>query len=54
MMKKSILLFVIVLQILFVQQSFAQQKKLTILYTNELHAHLGVEVVLEQKATLCV
>jgi 5'-nucleotidase/UDP-sugar diphosphatase len=46
-MKKSVLLlvYVLVFQIAFVQLSFAQEKKLNILYTNDLHAHLEPLIV---------
>lgn len=45
MTKKSLLLLAFIFQILFVQQTFAQEKKLTVLYTNDLHAHLEPHIV---------
>lgn len=44
-MKKLLLLFVFVFQIVFAQQFFAQEKKLTVLYTNDLHAHFEPHIV---------
>lgn len=44
-MKKAILLFALTLQLVFVGHLQAQQKDLTILYTNDLHAHLEPHIV---------
>lgn len=44
-MKKFLLLLVLVAQIVFVHQAFAQEKKLTVLYTNDLHAHFEPHIV---------
>lgn len=44
-MKKLLVLFIFVLQIVFVQQLAAQEKKLTVLYTNDLHSHLEPHIV---------
>jgi len=44
-MKKSFLLFVFVFQLVFVQLTPAQEKKLTVLYTNDLHAHFEPHIV---------
>lgn len=45
MTKKSLILFVFIFQIVFFQQIIAQEKKLTVLYTNDLHAHLEPHIV---------
>jgi 2',3'-cyclic-nucleotide 2'-phosphodiesterase (5'-nucleotidase family) len=44
-MKKSILIFILVAQIVFIQLTFAQEKKLNVLYTNDLHAHFEPHIV---------
>ena len=44
-MKKSLILLALVSQFIFVQQFFGQEKKLTVLYTNDLHAHLEPHIV---------
>lgn len=44
-MKKSFFLLVFVFQIAFTSQAFAQEKKLNILYTNDLHAHFEPHIV---------
>lgn len=44
-MKKSIIFFVLIFQLVFVQTFAAQEKKLTVLYTNDLHAHFEPHIV---------
>ena len=42
---KKLLLLLIVFQFIFVQQLAAQEQKLTVLYTNDLHAHFEPHIV---------
>ncbi len=44
-MKKSILLLILACQIVFISHTFAQEKKLNVLYTNDLHAHFEPHIV---------